>query len=101
MRNTSEEILCEDRLMTLFLQLPDKCTFHEDDVAKVFGRYVARSERMFGKEFERNFTEQELHNKSHKNRRKTKCKKKPENKFEQLRVVKRKKKSKSKLVNTE
>ena len=47
MRNTSESILSEEKLMSLFLKLPDKCIFHEDDVAKVFARYVVRAERMF------------------------------------------------------
>ena len=95
MRNTSESILCEEQLMSLFLKLPDKCIFHEDDVAKVFARYVVRAERMFGKDFENAYKEG-LHNKSHKNR-----KKKTGSKFEQLRTVKRKKNSNTKLVSVE
>lgn len=90
MRDTSDTMMCDDRLRELFLQLASNCRFHKDDVDQVYSRYVTRAETLIGLDIKRAFNEG-LHAKSGK----TKAKK-----FEQLRSVKRKKNAKSKLVST-
>ena len=95
MRHTSESLLSDNRLKELFCQLADECTFNEDDVDEVYARYVARAETLIGNDVGRAFNES-LHSKAAK-----KYGKKRPQKLEQLRSVKRKKTSESKLLNNE
>ena len=109
MRNTSESILSDDRLMSLLQKCPEGTSFHSDDVKEVcgfvhvhsclvghnrwyaqqvFARYVHRSESLIGKDNQGAFNST-LHNKHDKRKG---------GKFEQLRAVKRKITTQKKLV---
>ena len=89
MRNTSETMLCDDRLKELFHQLADNNSFHKDDADEVYARYVARAETLIANDLKRAFNES-LHAKSGKRK---------VQKLEQLRSVKKQKNSESKLVS--
>ena len=84
MRNTSVTIATDAQIRKQFPNV-----FHVDDFEEVYARYVARSETLFGKDMGKALNET-LHAKSGKKKAK---------KFEQLRVVKRKKVSNRKLVS--
>ena len=92
-RGTSETITSDEKLRELFLKLPHKCSWHEDDLEEVYHRYVHRAETMFGKDFQTT-TNQTLNPNWNK-------KKAKEKKFEQLRQVKRKKINERKIVSND
>ena len=85
MRNTSEVLLCDERLKTLFQELPEGCAYPEDDLHEVYVKYVTRAEGLIANDLKSALNET-LHAK-YDNKRKSG---KPQ-KLEQLRSVKRKK----------